>query len=156
MDITISAAIIGAASGLIGATIPQIANWILTTHNYRRELKKEYQINKVQAYKRLFSVISEISTYLNMFNNNKDKAELVFNSYASSLNDIIIHEGIWFDKEEIDLTRNIIKDIGAIIIDEMERKANMPLSNFDSNLVENMADLLSICRNKARKAYFQK
>ncbi|MFC9599801.1 hypothetical protein ACFTQL_18290 [Peribacillus butanolivorans] len=62
MEIAISAAIIGATSGLIDATIPQIAKWILTTHNYRIELKKEYKINKVQAYKRLFSVISESST----------------------------------------------------------------------------------------------
>ncbi len=43
MNIAVSTAIIGAAAGLIGASIPQVANWILTSQNYKRELKKEFQ-----------------------------------------------------------------------------------------------------------------
>ncbi|QOS88752.1 hypothetical protein [Peribacillus sp. JNUCC41] len=60
MNITVIAAIIGALSAIVGSTITQVANWFLTSQNYKRELEKEYQLNKVNAYVKLFTAISEL------------------------------------------------------------------------------------------------
>ncbi|MCP1094512.1 hypothetical protein M0L17_11950 [Bacillaceae bacterium OS4b] len=156
MNIAVSTAIIGAASGLIGASIPQVANWILTSQNYKRELKKEFQIKKTSAYGLLFTAISELLYDLDTAKQRNLEIESLLMNHVSIISDLLLREGIWLDDEEISITKDIRKDLGAIIIDEIEQKRNLPLSKFNSNLIENIELLSKICRSKAREAHYQK
>jgi hypothetical protein len=154
MEVEVNTAIIGAAAAILGAAIPQILSLFATSQNYKRELKKEYHLNKVKVYGSLFSIISELIRDITD-EKRKINLESLLKNHVEKLDDLLLREGIWLDDEEIEITNKIIKDLGAIIIDEMERKANLPLSNFDSNLIKNIELLRNICRSKARKAFFQ-
>jgi hypothetical protein len=154
MEAEVNTAIIGAAAAILGAAIPQILSLFATSQNYKRELKKEYHLNKVKVYGSLFSIISELIRDI-MDEKRKINLESLLKNHVEKLDDLLLREGIWLDDEEIEITNKIIKDLGAIIIDEMERKANLPLPNFDSNLIKNIELLRNICRSKARKTFFQ-
>ncbi|MGX2959688.1 hypothetical protein JNUCC23_10550 [Peribacillus sp. JNUCC 23] len=94
MNIAVSAAIIGAAAGLIGASIPQVANWILTSQNYKRELKKEFQIKTTLAYGLLFTAISELLYDLDTAKQRNLDIESLLMNHVSIISDLLLHEGI--------------------------------------------------------------
>lgn len=156
MEIAVYTAIIGAASGLVGATIPQLANWLITFQNYKRELRKEYHLNKVNTYGEFFAVISDLTYDIRTTKERNLDISSLLKDHISNLDQLLLKKGIWLDDEEIDITKNIIRALGAIIIDEIERKSKLPLSNYNINLISNIEDLRTICRTKARKAYLEK
>ncbi|MEH7473036.1 hypothetical protein V7158_15025 [Priestia megaterium] len=153
MEESVLTAIIAGSAALCGATIPQIFTLITQNNEHKRVSRKEYQLNKVKAYTNLSGVI------IDFFYQNTEQTqnwEAKIQKTSSQLQQVLEKEGIWLDDEEIKAVKDIQRELGKWIINEMEKKQRLPLTEIEPGALADKIDQLhNICRQKIRKAYFQ-